>query len=994
MSRRYPIPPIPPSDTGTSISDGSSLPIDPEFANAAIWNTPARARVPDEATQRKQEDNKIENVDKWVRDLYLEDEAVRDAVQQGLRTTDLTRRYFDEKSLAPSTPPLSSIAPSVVSTSDEPEPARQPQRAAAAFPTFGDLSRIQRDRPSRAPQGAAQFLGQRTVNTRGPDRRRLEGPAQDMRKLNPGDRLARDHPTEPTDAYLFPARAKEKAYGKNERNLDMESRVKGFDRLHIQAIADLTGTHMKFPEDYPDDWTNSGQTTRLNRIRIWGDREAVAKAKVYLVYLNKHADKDVQVNAKKALGWAKVKALPDKRHREAITKKEKEKEEKGRFRSSHDANENFPYIGVFDWPNSEIDPAHTLGLNYEALDPIRMDHGVYIIYSAKRKCFRVLGYTSESIEQALDRIYTVFCEITARNRSPVHYNLVNPPDKYHPQIRFNRDHEMHTILEPYKLHEGAVGADIYLADDGKQPQHSNWPERVASLRRANERFIKAALDSCLKDIFYTRMYAKLRIYFGTMIIFSFSKAKDNIHGLEEYMEMVRTKMTKGDVIRHFGSNKVGEKLLEYCERHTRPNFEVEFNHGNPHNEDDYGNTTMEPNYSSSMWVLVTRKPNPTSEMKLEVEFERTTSGKYRVTAHRWLKILRTEAQGDSQIVRKKMPLDIKMIDLERGIDYQYDLTLGQPIQEVEKMPILTEFVLHLDLVDSLDGKSKRVSYIALPGIRVTSITTKKKWPYYFAGTPYVFEITRYEYIRSKDAVTLRLQNFNEGGFPKDFSQYSTNDVMWGADLYSSDWDATFGEQVNLPIGYTGEWAPSLEEFLKATSKKIHVHGRRNTLGRDAKAPGGWEELQQKIGECIKIIKGVKLAVLGDNSLKFIDAKGETKPSLQGAQDAQGAQRKIPPAPTTLARQAARFMDSSVESDGDDCTVDSTSVGDYGDEIEIEEEEEDNFARLPVSGRGGSTGKMLNGRQDKGQGRSVTESEYSVYGNTEFSFKQKKKAGSR
>ncbi|KAF3904355.1 hypothetical protein AA313_de0207264 [Arthrobotrys entomopaga] len=973
MSRRYPVPQIPPSDAGTSISDASSLPNDPEFSNAAIWNVP---RALDPAALRIQADNKIEDVDKWVRDLYLGDEAVRDAVQQGVRTTGLTREYFEEKRIAPSTPTESTTVPPVVKNTDEPARALAPpppppqQRAAPPFPTFGDLSRIQHERdrerrqpggvnqvaPNRAAQGAAQFPGQRPVNTRGPERRTLEGPVQDTRTSNEGDTLAREHPLEPTDTYFFPVRAKEKAHGKNERNIDMESRIKGFDRLHIQAIADLTDTHMKFPEDYPDDWTSSAKTARVNRIRIWGSREAVDKAKVYLVYLNKHADKDVQMNAKKTLGWAKVKAIPDKRHREAITKKEKELEEKGRFRSPHDPDENFPYIGVFDWPNSEIDPAHTLGLNYEALDPIRLDHGVYIIYSAKRKCFRVLGYRSDSIEQALDRIYTVFCEITARNRSPVHYNLANPPDKYHPQIQFNRDHEMHTILEPYKLHENAIGAEICLADDGKAPPHPNWPERVANLRRANETFIKAALDSCLKDVFYTRMYVKLRIYFGTMIIFSFSKAKQNVHGLEEYMEMVRTKMTKGDVIRHFGSNKVGEKLLEYCERHTRPNFEVEFNHGNSYEEDEYGNTTMEPNYSSSLWVLVTRKPNPPVEMKLEVEFERTPSGTYRVSAHRWLKVPRTEAQGDSQIIRKKMPLDIKIVDLERGIDYQYDLTLGQPIQELEKQPILTEFVLHLELVDSRDGKSKRVSYIALPGVRVMSITTKKKWPYYFSGTPYVFEITRYEYIRSKDAVTLRRQNLNEGGFPKDFSHYSTNDVMWGADLYSADWDATFGEQVNLPIGYTGEWTPSLEEFLKATSKNIHVHGKKDTSGRDAKVLGGWEELQQKIGECVKIIKAAKVDVLGDNSQKFIDTKEEPKQPLQAA---SRAQPQIPTEPTNIARPAERFITAAAPGSDDDDdmdTVDSTSIGDFGDEIELEEE--DNFARLPVSGRGAAVGKGL------------------------------------
>src|SRR4051794_37684184 len=101
------------------------------------------------------------------------------------------------------------------------------------------------------------------------------------------------------------------------------------------------------------------------------------------MYLNKHADRDVQATAKKTLGWAKVKAIPDERHRDATTKRTKESQEKLRFKRPPNPNEIFPFTGVFAWPHTEVNPADVLGMNYESLDPIRLDLSVYIMYSSK-----------------------------------------------------------------------------------------------------------------------------------------------------------------------------------------------------------------------------------------------------------------------------------------------------------------------------------------------------------------------------------------------------------------------------------------------------------------------------------------------------------------------------------------------------------------------------------------------------------------------------------
>ncbi|EPS42842.1 hypothetical protein H072_3177 [Dactylellina haptotyla CBS 200.50] len=1000
---RYHIPLVPPSDAGTSITNASSLPLDHELDNAAIWDPDAsQRRTQLEGGAQGQVDQKIEDVDKWIQDLYNEDEAVREALAEGIRTTGLTQRYFEEKTVTASSTGLSNSA----------QLSGPPMSDDHPFPTFGDISRAQRRElglpanspigpraggPSRPPvvgqsvHNRTQLVGPNRAQVAGPNiaqgpakqsisqqqasnnrvigLKKLEGPAQDMRKLNDGDILARDHPREPTDSYLFPVRAKERAQGKNEKNSDMESRILGFDRLHVLAIADRTDTHMKFPHDEPQDWADERKTVRLNRIRIWGTRQAVERARKFLIYLNKHADRDVQSTAKKTIGWAKVKALPNQRHREAMVKYEKEMEEKGRFRQQHDESELFPFVGVFDWPPTEVNPTDVLGMNYEALDPIRLEHEVYILYSKKRSCFRVLGYSNDSIEKSLDRLYTVFCEITARNRNQIQYTLVNPPDVFQPQIRFDGGHGMHAILEPYKPGHDSLGVETFLGDDGTLPHDQNWPTRRNIIRLANDSYIKSALDSSLKDIYYLRIY---------------KRAKNIHHGLEEYMGMVRAKLTRSDIIRHFGSNAVGLALLEYCKSNTVFRGEKQgnkiFNCGNPHKqvyEPETGRVSieMEPSFSSSMWVLVIRKPNPPVEMKLEVDFELKPSGKYQPKAQRWLKVPRAEGRNVTSIVNKRMPLDLKMVDLQDGVTYQFDLTLGQAIPELERMPILTEFVRHLELVDDAkDGTMKRVSYIALPGIKVMSITTKKKYPYYFSGTPYVFEVTQYEHIRSRDEAARR-KNLNEGGFPADFRQHTTNDILWGVSLYSADWDATFAKQVALRIGCTGDWSPNIEEFLSATGKSIHDHGVKNPPSEASlndKPLDGFGELKAKIQECIKIIAIVKKKVLGDKSRQFLDAPSEHM-----------LKQRVPE--TVL-------IDTSIEDIETPDFEYENSV--FDDEDYVIDEPEDTFARLPVVRRNLTAGERLARKKENGKDKDASEitDTTSIYGDSEYSYAMKEQDG--
>ncbi|KAF3910306.1 hypothetical protein ABW21_db0207107 [Orbilia brochopaga] len=980
---RYEVPFDLRSNTGTQRSGGFG---DIEFPHAGIWYPPGKG--PNDVKPRNGSSKsggatpvelpKIE-VDTWIRGLYLEDQAVREAVETGIRTTGLTAGFQ-----------AISGRPSGYQSAPEFSISQQQKSGnGSLYPTWGEASRRnvlqqrlvnkqqtrpQRPPPGRAPSGPGRFppgpgkytsgpgkfppgpgkahgkatfgpgkyKGQRGPQKSQPPKKPLEGPANDLRKLNEGDILARQNDREPT----------------------------GVDRHHINAIADVTGTHMKFPQDEPQDWTET-HGMRFNRIRIWGSFEAVERAKEFLIYLNKHADKSAQSVAKKTLNWAKVKAIPDKRHREAATKEEKEREAKSRFRSFPDPNEVFPYTGVFAWPHTEVSPSEVLGMNYESLDPIRLEVGVYIVYSSKRHCFRVLGYDQESIQEALDRVYVVFCEVAARNRAAIALTLAIPPKVFQPQVMFNKDHELSNLPVSFKPEADSVGVQIYLGDDGSCQNHKNWASRRDVLTLANESFMKSALDNTLKDMFYLRMFAKLRIYFGTFVLFGYRRPRFLRHGLEEFSEMLRVAMARGEIFRQVGERAVGERLLNFCEMRTDL-----FHPASPYEHKD-ADGNMEPVYSSSMYLIVTRRPDPPVEIKLEVEFEKSPTGEYRVSARRWLRLPRT-TEETTRVMKKRTPLDLKLIDLEANVAYEIEMTIGQALHDLDKTPVLSEFVLHLNLVDSKDN-TKRVSYITLPGIKVVSIVTKKKYPYWFTGTPYIFEVTQYEHIRDMEDVIAK-KNTLDGGFPADFSD-TTTDIRWGVSLYNSEWDHIFTKQSELPIGRIGNWTPNVDTFFATTGGKDDPQHNHKGKGKAKDGSDGFRNLMDRIEICIKIIAEIKAKVKAENRAKE-GLKPET--SMQQLIAADDATRNV-------LQNTSSLIDTVVQDDRFEFADAELSTGGGDEEEEPESdstaEEDDLYARPPVL-----QPQLAKRTVRKSVAKTVTTQDMSMYGDTEFSYQIKAKMG--
>lgn len=206
------------------------------------------------------------------------------------------------------------------------------------------------------------------------------------------------------------------------------------------------------------------------------------------------------------------------------------------------------------------------------------------------------------------------------------------------------------------------------------------------------------------------------------------------------------------------------------------------------------------------------------------------------------------------------------------------MTSAKVLLERDLHPVFTEFILHLQLDDVIDKhghNTKRCSYVTLPHFTVRSIVTKTRFPYWFSGTSYLFEITRYEHAAVEDPRRRFGQKFAGGvqvahnGFEafEEGDRGGSGDVRWGGALYSADWDAMLGKQKELEIGCTSTWRSELNEFLDSTPAADHQDPKGKGKGKMKSDP--FEELENKIEFCAGLIRSAR-----DMAIEQVDQVAE------------------------------------------------------------------------------------------------------------------------
>lgn len=266
-----------------------------------------------------------------------------------------------------------------------------------------------------------------------------------------------------------------------------------------------------------------------------------------------HISIDIEDNAVRVGGtWAKINAAPSDRKQARIDKISRESAVRRRYRQAPEEGTSFNAIGIFVWPTKEINPQSSLGMAFEALDAVRFDCEVYVIFSRKRSMFRVLGNQPKNVDIAVNRIYGAFCEIASKNRKPNKRFLVHPPSMELPgvAVRIVKRHNLENRQVTIKRLPENIGVQVFLTGNPPSQRFLNaWQVKRELIERANYNYLKKVVQQGLNDVCYFRGYSALKIHFGTLVLFGYKKPAGGQFDLEDFCEMMGDPQTAGEIIR-------------------------------------------------------------------------------------------------------------------------------------------------------------------------------------------------------------------------------------------------------------------------------------------------------------------------------------------------------------------------------------------------------------------------------------------------------------
>lgn len=221
-----------------------------------------------------------------------------------------------------------------------------------------------------------------------------------------------------------------------------------------------------------------------------------------------------------------------------------------------------------------IHPTGALGQFCEALDQIRFDCNVHIVWKAKRNAFSIYAgeYLQDSpfeaekqVAEAINRIYGVYCELSSRSLVR-HGNKIILADFPRPEsltthVRLLRQHEQVGKQLSYPLITGkgdpTVNVMVVLAGDRPpRAQIEEYKANYPTLKLANQEYLRALTQRALEHIYYFRGHCKMKVYIGSVVLndhmrprqddtLTFKEFVDSTHGTKQ------GRSTKGELIRKY-----------------------------------------------------------------------------------------------------------------------------------------------------------------------------------------------------------------------------------------------------------------------------------------------------------------------------------------------------------------------------------------------------------------------------------------------------------
>ena len=652
------------------------------------------------------------------------------------------------------------------------------------------------------------------------------------------------------------------------RHAEFDTRFFGVQSHNVLHIARKTGTHISMPMD-------------LNEpvLFMWGTPDRLLAARQDLRALLEQVQHDIEQGQRRASGWAKIKAMPSDKKQQMIDDMIQAARIRKMYRLPPPPGTHFPAVGLFLWPSKERDPQQVLGMACEALDDIRFDQKVWILFVRKATVFRVLGDNPKNVEIAVERIRGVFCEVAAKRRRPTKMVLLQPPSEElaATKIVANENHDLINRQVTVKRLEANKGIQVFLGGAAPNSKFREmWKTKREILTRANDTYVRKVLEQGLQDLPYFIGHVRMRVYIGKMVLFGYRRAKDGVYSILDFGEMVRNSQTVGELIRCIGSGRYGiedsdvaDELIETCGRLFSPKDTcVDF---------ESAARTVEPQISATFELKLYDEQGTAQDIRLEVCFQRLPGRReYRALDRRWLNARDREGHKNTENPRKG-PLDIKVMDVEADLGYQIEIVTWSAYRDTH-YPIFQDFsrALGIEYIPNEFTSAPlpepgqpdtrptipRVTFINLPGMSVSGVVQKTKYRYYMPRSNYVFELTRYEHLPVHVVSTIY-----PDGVPVSYRGLDTPfDTRWGCSLSHDRWDEYLSQQAVVGLGQRGNWEPDIEKFFPSSPVPPAHSSSGGTVGEEGvRVPNdynddGFAEFLGTIREAVRVVKAAQESV--------------------------------------------------------------------------------------------------------------------------------------
>ncbi|KAL8944097.1 MAG: hypothetical protein Q9216_000688 [Gyalolechia sp. 2 TL-2023] len=468
----------------------------------------------------------------------------------------------------------------------------------------------------------------------------------------------------------------------------------------------------------------------------------------------------------------------------AEEKNAKRDAERQHYQKAPQQGQKFKSNGYFLWPNTEIRAIDLFGPHCEALDSLRIEHRVYILFDEARSVFKVHSNSgAERVNEVVRRIENTIKEYVARDHRPVTLLLVEPPSPadYRPNVQ--------TVTGPFLgVKQARSKIPVLHGEKPALDDTTDLTQDAENLTSKNKIWTYRATQKVLERIPYYRGYLRMRINFGTfaLVKFQWPPGAPSVP-MEKFAANIQLPGTKGTLIRNIQSDRTPRDILERC-RQARDLFQAV-------STSEQSLADVPPQYVAMFYL---RHPEKMDEMvQLEVTF---TANNAKEKAFEGSKALWIKG-GKPDATTQAPPLEIFNIRLHSGISWQLQISMENTIDISRITPRMEEFARGVKFMEPPANEHPAISgykvFASSPTLPILGMEQKTTFRYSLKAQPScIFELSRYDEYNGTD--------------PK----YPSS-TQWAASFYDRDWDVKLSENVALGVGQSASWNPHTESFFRA-----------------------------------------------------------------------------------------------------------------------------------------------------------------------------------